>query len=379
MTVPQFSPELEIIRSLGEGKSACVYLARETALDRLVAVKVLSKPKDDTERLRFEREAKATAALHHPNVVSVYRVGRLDDDTPYFVMQYVKGRTVAERAAAEGLLNCPAVRRILADAASGLAEAHAAGIVHREIKPENLVIDEEHDRVLVTDFGLARLTESWRGPTTPLTTIGQVVGDVRYASPEQLRGEPVTAAADVYSLALVALDLLREPRRNESRMEIMTARLAGSGVQVPDSVRGSDPRLASLLQRCLAADPKQRPSAAVVAREAGGAVDAAGAEEAGEQGVLARISRKRMPQWVVGTAASSWLLLEVVNQLEQQAVLPAVSYPIALVTAISAVLASIIVSWFHGERGTQKIPMLEKLFLAGLAVAWLGAIVLAAR
>src|SRR5689334_17683203 len=174
---------------------ATVYLAQDEELHRPVAVKVLAEnlAGDAALRERFLREARLAARLSHPNVVSVYDAGETEDGLPYIVMEYVPGTTLAELGRVpphEGV-------ELVLQACRGLAHAHAAGLVHRDVKPQNLLLRDD-GTVKVADFGIARAAE-----TTALTQIGTVLGTAAYLSPEQALGEEVTAAADVYSLGAV--------------------------------------------------------------------------------------------------------------------------------------------------------------------------------
>lgn len=264
------SPELEIVRLLGTGTAASVYLAREPSLQRLVAVKLLhAELADDPKgRLRFEREAQSAARITHPNVVAIYRVGALSTGVPYIVMQYVRGRTLQDRIKAEGRLPLSEVRRILADVASGLAAAHRHRIVHRDLKPSNVLYEEETGRVFLGDFGIAALLASGDREETRLTTRGHVVGDLRYRSPEQLRGEEVTELADIYGLGLLGFELLtgESPFEAESPSDFVAAHIR-QPPRRPSSLREEvDEELEDLLLRCLEKVPAHRPSAADLVR-----------------------------------------------------------------------------------------------------------------
>jgi serine/threonine protein kinase len=170
--------DFEIKQKLGRGSVATVYLAREKALNRLVAVKVLlpGRARDETTRRRFEREARAAASLSHPNVVQVFRFGRLPDETPYLVMRFVKGRTLEDRLAAEGPLPADLAREVLLGVASALAAAHAQGIVHRDVRPANVLWDEERRQALLADFGIAALLATGGEEATRLTKTGRCSG-----------------------------------------------------------------------------------------------------------------------------------------------------------------------------------------------------------
>jgi serine/threonine protein kinase len=176
-------PELEPIRLLGSGATAHVYLAREPALARLVAA-------DAVARQRFEREAQSAARIAHPHVTAIYRVGRVPDGRPYIVMEYVEGRTLTDVLAAGGVYEEPAARELLAALASALTAAHEKGVIHRDVRPANVLLENRTGRAVLGDFGVAGLLDSGSAAAARLTTAGMVLGDPRYHSPEQVRGEP---------------------------------------------------------------------------------------------------------------------------------------------------------------------------------------------
>lgn len=267
----ELAPHLRVVRLLGRGTAASVYLAREPALRRLVAVKVLHPELADDRkaRLRFEREAQAAAGISHPNVVAIYRVGALSSDVPFIVMQHVHGRSLADRLKAEGRIAVREVRRILADVASGLEAAHRRRILHRDVKPANVLWEEETRRVLLTDFGIAAILASGDEEAPRLTTRGHVIGDLRYRSPEQLRGDELTELADVYGLGLLGFELLtgEGPFEAGSASELAAAHLERSPRR-PSALRPDvGEELERLLLRCLDKVPTHRPSAADVVRQ----------------------------------------------------------------------------------------------------------------
>jgi DNA-binding SARP family transcriptional activator/tRNA A-37 threonylcarbamoyl transferase component Bud32 len=257
----ELQPGLEINRLLGSGGFASVYLAREPGLRRLVAVKVLwpKVARDPTVRLRFEREAQAIASISHPNVVTVFRVDRLSNDLPFLVMQYVKGRSLADLLQAEGRMEVADVRRIIADLAAALSATHKKGIVHRDVRPANVLIEDETGRAVLTDFGIAAIME--RGDERPLnlTRTGEMIGDPAYMSPEQRMGRSLTELADVYSVGVLGYELLtgRKP-------------LIEAGAEPPriGELRPDvDAALEAALHRCLSSNPAHRPSAADLGRQ----------------------------------------------------------------------------------------------------------------
>lgn len=242
-------PDIEVVRKLGEGKMATVHLAREPALERLVAIKAL-KPQYHSDRLalaRFEREARSAARISHPNVCTVYRVGHTSNGLPYIVMEYVEGRTLDAFIAAESPLDPPRVAKMLAQMAAALAAAHEKDIVHRDLRPDSILVERDTERVMLTDFGLAAIHETGAAPDTQLTMVGERLGNPRYISPEQFHGRPVSEATDIYSLARVGIEML-------------------NGGKNGDTVPADAPlALREVLERCLAPDPARRPPAAALA------------------------------------------------------------------------------------------------------------------
>lgn len=282
----ELAPEFQVIRRLGKGSVADVFLAREAELKRLVALKVLRRSiaEDETARRRFLREARSAARISHPNVVSVYRVGTLSGDgRPFLVMEYIDGRDLKSLVAAEGPRSIAEGRRMLADLARGLDAAHTQGIVHRDVRPANVMRTKDGRRTVLTDFGIAAVLESDGEAVTQLTLAGQRLGEVRYSSPEQLRGEKVTEAADVYSLAVTAYEILtgRGPHEGERAAQLIRGHLEGDPVPLSRLRPDADPALERLLVRCLAKTPDHRPSVRQIVSVLEGDPDAAGAAGTG--------------------------------------------------------------------------------------------------
>jgi beta-lactam-binding protein with PASTA domain/tRNA A-37 threonylcarbamoyl transferase component Bud32 len=201
-----FSNRYEIQRGIARGGMAQVYLARDQLLDRPVAIKVLFPEfaRDPSFVERFRREAQAAANLNHPNIVGIYDWGQ-ERGTYFIVMEYVEGRSLRDLIRAQGALPPAQVAEIGAEIAGALAFAHRSGVVHRDVKPGNVLMTEA-GRVKVTDFGIARATQG--NSREALTQTGAVMGTATYFSPEQAQGLPVDGRSDVYSLGVVLFEML---------------------------------------------------------------------------------------------------------------------------------------------------------------------------
>ncbi len=202
--VDQSRGKYEFLGELGRGGMGVVYLARDLVLGRMVAIKVLSRAwvTEGSMLERFQREARTIASVRHDSIVSIHDVGRADD-LPYFVMDYIEGSSLSSVLRHHGRLSIAAARRILFDVGSALSYAHRRGIVHRDVKPSNVMLD--HDgKAVVMDFGIAKVSER----SGDLTRTGLLMGTPEYMSPEQCRGHVVTPESDQYSLGVVAYAML---------------------------------------------------------------------------------------------------------------------------------------------------------------------------
>jgi serine/threonine protein kinase len=212
--------QYEIVSKIGQGGMAQVYKAYQPSIDRYVAVKILaeSMAKDAHFLERFILEARAVAALEHPHILPVYDFGT-QDGLNYMVMRYVDGGTVADLMSTQKTMTYTDITRIIGDLANALDYAHSKGIVHRDIKPGNMLIDQ-HGEVLLADFGLARIIEN--SPKSRLTQAGTVVGTASYMAPEQAADEPLDGRSDIYSLGVVLFEMLtgRPPFDGETLVAI---------------------------------------------------------------------------------------------------------------------------------------------------------------
>ena len=245
-----------VIRHLANGGMASVWEAHDELLDRDVAVKVLASHlgEDERARRRFQREARAAAGLSsHQNVVTIYDVGEWRDRV-FMVMELMRGGTVGDRLKSGRPPSHEEVLRWLREAAGALDTAHAAGVVHRDIKPGNLLLDD-HSRLAVADFGIARV--AWEDQ---LTATGQVLGTAAYLSPEQALGEAATPASDRYALAVVAYELLAGERPFEAEHFAAQARAHVEDPVPPASSRadGLSKAVDAVLERGLAKDAADR-------------------------------------------------------------------------------------------------------------------------
>lgn len=254
----------ELERPLGHGAMAVVDLAHDVELGRPVALKRLAEnlARDEETRRRFVREARLAARLSHPNVVRVYDVGE-DAGVPFIAMEYVDGETLAELVARRGRLAPAEAAALGAQACSALAAAHVAGLVHRDVKPQNLLLRSD-GALKLGDFGIA----FGGNEATQLTQAGTLLGTAAYVAPEQARGERVTAAADIYGVGAVLYELLTgEPPRRVVSFAELDGDDAFRVRDVATRAAGVPPDLAAAVSECLAVRPEERPeSAAVLAR-----------------------------------------------------------------------------------------------------------------
>jgi len=244
-----------IERELGRGGMGIVLLARDVALDRLVAIKLLPPhlAASPESRDRFLREARTAAGLSHPNIVPIHAVEQ-QGDLVFFVMGYVDGETLRERVTRVGPLAPRLALKVMQEVAWALAYAHQRGVIHRDIKPDNIMIERATDRALVTDFGIAL------GGRTAENAAGEVVGTARWMSPEQACGEPVDARSDLYSLGATLFFALtgRPPFEAANLPAILVQQFSQPAPGVQTLRPDVPPRLADVIDRCLQKDPADR-------------------------------------------------------------------------------------------------------------------------
>jgi len=243
-------------RELGRGGMGVVYLAREVRLDRPVAIKLLppSKASDPKLRERFLREARTAAKLSHPNVIPIHAVEEIAEFV-FFAMAYIEGETLTERVRNRGPLAPSEASRVLRDVAWALAYAHGQGVIHRDVKPDNILL-ENGGRVLVADFGIASAVAGAGALTT-----GEVVGTPEFMSPEQALGEPVDARSDLYSLGVVGYFACSGalPFEAEKATDVLAKQVTEPAPPLSAVAPLVPRRLAQAIDRCLAKDPTDRP------------------------------------------------------------------------------------------------------------------------
>ena len=245
----------EVIKTIGEGGMANVYLANDTILERNVAIKVLRGDLSNDEKFirRFKREALSVSNLSHPNIVEVYDVGE-EDGNYYIVMEYIEGKTLKQQLQKRGALTLTEVLDIMGQLADGLSHAHEAYIIHRDIKPQNIMI-EDNGLIKITDFGIATAINS-----TQLTQTNSVMGSVHYLPPEQASGKGSTIKSDIYSLGILMYELLAGsvPFKGDTAVEIALKHMKE---KIP-SIRKQNPTIPqsveNIILKATAKNPKNR-------------------------------------------------------------------------------------------------------------------------
>ena len=258
----------EILGQAGAGGMGEVYRARDTRLDRTVAIKVLPAniSQDEAARARFEREARSVSRLTHPHICALYDIGH-EDGIDFLVMEYLEGETLAARLERDGALATPQLLEVGSQVANALAVAHRQGFVHRDLKPANIMLTKTGAKLL--DFGLAKPLEQ-QDPqagltatptaTSPLTAAGQIVGTFQYMAPEQLEGKEADARSDLFALGVVLYEMAtgQRPFQGGSQASLVAAIMKEEPRPVSGVRTTSPPALDRVVQRCLAKDPDDR-------------------------------------------------------------------------------------------------------------------------
>lgn len=245
----------EIIRSIGEGGMANVYLGYDTILDRNVAIKVLRGDLSNDEKFvrRFQREALSASSLAHPNIVEMYDVGE-DDGTYYIVMEYVEGKTLKQLLKKRGTLTLSEAIDIMSQLTDGMAHAHDSYIIHRDLKPQNIMIKDD-GQIKITDFGIAMALNS-----TQLTQTNSVMGSVHYLPPEQASGKGSTIKSDIYSMGIIFYELLSGslPFRGDNAVEIALKHMREPLPSLREDNPAIPQSIENIIRRATAKNPKNR-------------------------------------------------------------------------------------------------------------------------
>ncbi|MDX6423764.1 MAG: eukaryotic-like serine/threonine-protein kinase [Gaiellaceae bacterium] len=357
-----FDGRYKIIRKLGSGGMANVYLAEDQELGRRVAIKILNERHANDEQFvdRFRREAKHAAGLSHPNIVAIYDRGEAEG-TYYIAMEYLDGRSLKELIVARG----PAPVHVAIDYARKILDAlrfsHRNGIVHRDIKPHNVIVDAE-GRVKVTDFGIAR------AGTSQMTEVGSIIGTAQYLSPEQAKGAPVDQTSDLYSVGIVLYELLtgKVPFTGDSPVEIAMKHISAVP-EPPSSLRPDIPEdLDLIVLRALGKTPEDRyPSAEEMDKDLARVAQGLGVSRETEEAATQILSRSQLtPATMV--AAPPRPPAEVLYEYEQPR-RGRPGWPWLLVGLL--VLAAALTGWFVfqqvrdqlADAGTVGVPYLIDL------------------
>lgn len=364
----ELGQELKVLRHIGDELFGSLYLARERLLPRFVVVKVLRPEFVDNvgARLRFERAARSAAGVSHPNVVTVLKVDKLRSGVPYFVEGYVGECTLRERQKAVGRLDPGAVRQIVVQLADALAAVHRNGIVHRDLRPDTVRCEDDSDRVLLADFGIAGILKPIDEQS--ITAPDEILGSPPYMSPEQRETRRVTDRSDIYSLGVLTWELLAG---SQARLPVASEPI-DSGTLA--TVAPDDPDLIDLVRRCLRDNPHERPTAADLLREL---QPVPGRPVPGgwswRNMVPRALRQRRIPQIVGPYVAGASLSLGVVALLYENEFVPRLVLEEALVLTVGGLFAVAVIAWYHGARGPQPTTWVERLLIAGIAAAWLAA------
>ena len=265
--------QYELEREIGRGGMGIVYVARDVRLDRMVALKTLPPhlSADPLVRERFLREARTAGALSHANIVPIHRADELRGQV-FFVMGYVQGPSLAQRIRDLGRIPALEAVRALRDVADALGYAHSRGVIHRDVKAENILLDAVTGRAMVSDFGIARMADA-----APLTSTGQVLGTVYYLSPEQVTGEGVDERSDIYAVGVVAYYALagRFPFNAQLASAVLVSHVTKTPPPLRDIAPATPRALADIVEKCMSKTPAERFQTCFELRDALSAIEGA--------------------------------------------------------------------------------------------------------
>lgn len=347
--------DVTVTRAIGEGRAGRVYLADQRSLDRQVAVKVLlpKRARDRKTVMRFKREARAMAGCPHPGIVSVFYVGEIaDGGLPFFIMEYVAGETLQGRLERKAKLPLQETVRIVSALADALTHAHHRGLVHRDVKPANVLIEEGTGRVLITDFGMAKAISSGSMATT-LTGSGEILGTPAYLSPEQAETGAVDPRSDQYSLAAMTFEMLAGclPFPGPGPQDFVRQH----GRDTPPSLISLEPDLPPEVARVVDRGLMKEPGARFNSAEAfGQALRAAASSELHLRpaGVRDQRRERRLLQVIAVYAGVAWGSLEALSWLIETYGLPIELREIGLWVAVAGFPLTLALFWIRvRDRG----------------------------
>ncbi len=344
-------------RELGRGGMGIVFLARDVALDRPVAIKLLPPllAAQPDYRARFLREARTAAGLSHPNIVPIHLVEERDE-LVYFVMAVVDGESLGERVRRTGPLKPADAAKVLQEVAWALGYAHSRGVIHRDIKPDNILLDKGSGRALVTDFGIARVASSGT-----MSQDGAVLGTLRYMSPEQATAESaIDGRSDLYSLGVTAFYALsgQVPFESNSQLSLIAMHLTQPAPPLLSVNRAIPARLAQAVDRCLAKDPAARFPTGEALADAVGDTQVARREVAPSVREFVAMAKSAAVIWY-GLAMLWWLLVTMIpNVAPKGRLIGQPLDPLFVILSIATVLAVIIP--FNTARGVLRAGLDER-------------------
>lgn len=364
----------ELQEVLGEGGMGTVYLARDIKHDRPVAIKTIHPDRTTQEvRRRFEREISITARLNHPHILSLLDSG-VAGETLYYVMPFVEGEALRQRLDGEDRLPLEETLQIAREVASALGYAHGRGVVHRDIKPGNIMLLSGH--AVVTDFGIARAIAEAEG--VQLTQVGLAIGSPVYMSPEQSTGErAVDGRSDIYSLGCVLYEMLagEPPFAGSTPLELIARSIREKAPPLGSKAEGVPLEVEGAVHKALAKAPEDRFETAEAFAQAltGGREGAAAAQsltavlsghQAGAHSFWLDLRRrKKLVQWAIAYVVGAWLLLELFGFVAENFGWPGGVVRGATILLGVGFFVTLVLAWYHGEKGHQRVQRNEAIAL----------------